>query len=184
MCGLYSNFPGTGSSFRTDAEISGATGPREKELQKWQAGPETAVDLSWDVSALGNWDQFETNRQKFGVETDYSDDLYTTSIDRTAPRYREWDAQATRIAKEIAHSEAANSHVAEERKMDTHADGGLGEEEKYALCARDQGPVLTIFQVQRCRTRHYTSHPWPDQRLCTTIKAPHHQPTYRCRCTI
>jgi PAB1-binding protein PBP1 len=29
-----------------------------------------------------NWDQFETNKMKFKVDTDYKEELYTTELDK------------------------------------------------------------------------------------------------------
>ena len=44
--------------------------------------------------------------------------MYTTSINKSHPQYRERMAAADRKAREIERSTAATSHVAEERVMD------------------------------------------------------------------
>ena len=162
---------GSGPSFRTDAEISGPIGVREKELQPWQPGPESNVNLSLDESALGTWDQFATNEKLYNVQSDYDENLYTTAIDRTTPRYREREAKAARIAREINNSEAANSHVAEERRMNDSQDAGLDEEEKYAMlvCLSLCSMLLTILQIQWSQTRFCCPPPRPDERLCPSI---------------
>lgn len=120
-------------SFRTDAEISGIKNVRERELQPWQPGPDTNVDLSLDASSVGTWDQFAANENLYNVRSDYDENLYTTSIDRSNPRYKQLEAEARKIAGEIERSEPVNSHVAEERRMNAKPDAGIDEEDKYDL---------------------------------------------------
>lgn len=79
------------------------------------------------------WDQFAVNEEKFGLKTDYDENIYTTAIDRSAPSYKARMANADRLARQIERSAPASSHVAEERVMDYigGADGGLDEEDKF-----------------------------------------------------
>ncbi|KAL1304719.1 hypothetical protein AAFC00_003666 [Neodothiora populina] len=130
-----------GPSFRTDAEISGIKNIREKELQPWQPGPDTDVDLSLDASGMGTWDQFAANEKLYNVRSDYDENLYTTTIDRSNPRYKQLEAEAKRIANEIERSEPVNAHVAEERRMNAKADAGGDEEDKYSGVRRDFTPL-------------------------------------------
>lgn len=67
------------------------------------------------------------------MKSDYDENLYTTSIDRSDPRYKQREAEAARIAREIERSAPVNAHIAEERKMNAEADAGLDEEDKYDL---------------------------------------------------
>ncbi len=69
-------------------------------------------------SSGGHWDQFAENERLFGLKTDYDESIYTTSIDKSHPQYRERIAAAERKAREIERSVTTNSHVAEERIMD------------------------------------------------------------------
>lgn len=118
-------------SFRTDVEISGNLNIRERELQRWQPSADTAIDMSLeDNSRPGEWDQFAANEALYNVRSDYDENIYTTTIDRSDPDYRRRAAEADRIADEINRSAPVNPHVAEERRMNAEKDGGLDEEEK------------------------------------------------------
>lgn len=73
--------------FGTDAAISRARGSwgRERELQRW--APDEPDDSSFQhlEDSVGHisrgWDQFAVNEAKFGVRTDYAEELYTTELD-------------------------------------------------------------------------------------------------------
>lgn len=121
---------GTAASFRTDAEISGTYSGQERELQRWQPGEDAGHDYSLDASGIGGWDQFATNEKLYNVKSDYDESIYTTSIDRSNPRFKDIEAQAARIAREIERSEPVNQHVAEERRKNANPDDGLDEEDK------------------------------------------------------
>lgn len=133
------------SSFRTDTEISSqATNPsipRARELQRWDAGSSdinNGIDMSLESSS-GGWDQFATNERMYGVQSTYDENIYTTQIDRNTPGYRQREAEAARIAREIEGSTPADAHVAEERRRDAPREDGAGgdEEEKYSGVRRD-----------------------------------------------
>ncbi|MCJ1229114.1 hypothetical protein MMC12_005779 [Toensbergia leucococca] len=121
---------GSVGGFRTDADISGNLALRERDLQRWEPSTETDVDLSLEHSG-GTWDQFEANAQLFGVTSNYDENIYTTRIDRTDPKYRQKEAEAERIAQEIEGTTASNSYVREERGMAGQDDEG-DEEDKYS----------------------------------------------------
>ena len=127
------------SSFRTDTEISGKepSMPRERELQRWDAGADNSVDMSLGSSGDTGWDQFAANERMYGVSSTYDENIYTTQIDRSNPEYRRREAEAARIAREIEGTAPANAHVAEERKRDAERGEGLDEEEKYSGVKRD-----------------------------------------------
>lgn len=78
------------------------------------------------------WDQFAENEKRFGVTTDYDENIYTTAIDKSHPQYKQRLAEADRKAREIERSVTTNSHVAEERIADNLGgnDNGLDEEDK------------------------------------------------------
>ena len=81
----------------------------------------------------GAWDQFAENERLFGLKTDYNEEMYTTSINKNHPQYRERFAAADKKAREIERSVAATAHVAEERVMDYAGGtdkGGENEEDK------------------------------------------------------
>lgn len=77
-----------------------------------------------------SWDQFEVNSRLYGVQSDYDESFYTTTIDKTNPRYKQLEAEAERIAREIEGSSVMNAHVAEERGLKPVDDSGLDEEMK------------------------------------------------------
>lgn len=47
------------------------------------------------------WDQFAVNEKKFGVSTDFNEDMYTTVLDKSDPNFIKKEKEAQRIAKEI-----------------------------------------------------------------------------------
>jgi PAB1-binding protein PBP1 len=124
---------GTRSGFRTDTAISNSRAGQERTLQRWVPDSHDALDGSLEKSTnSGHWDQFAENERLFGLRTDYDENIYTTKIDRSHPNYKDRVAVAERKAREIEHSSAATSHVAEERIMD-HVGGddqGGDEEDK------------------------------------------------------
>ena len=115
---------GAGSSFRTDTEISGNLNLKERELQRWEPGPETDVDLTLGGDAPGAWDQFAANEKLYNVRSDYDEELYTTSIDRTNPAYQQLERKAEKLAREM-------EREGEAKRQGADADAGLDEEDKY-----------------------------------------------------
>ena len=88
------------------------------------------MDISLeDSTTSGEWDQFKANEKLFGLKTDYDENYYTTTIDRSNPSYREREARAQRIAREIESSSTNSAHAREERGQND--DGELDEEDKY-----------------------------------------------------
>ena len=107
--------PGHGPTFRTDADISGNLAVRQRELQPWQPDPQDNLTLSLNNGENSSgWDQFAINEKLYGVKSDYDENFYTTSIDRSHPEYRQRAAAADRKAREIeAGSMASHAHKAE-----------------------------------------------------------------------
>ncbi len=119
-------------TFMTDTAISGGVGPRERELQKWT--PTDALpDLTLETSGTTSWDQFSVNEKKFGVTTDFNEEMYTTKLDKSRPEVKAREAEAARIAAEIERGVVTNVHMAEERGMQVDGD----EEELYSSVIRD-----------------------------------------------
>ncbi|KAL4877154.1 hypothetical protein BJY04DRAFT_230841 [Aspergillus karnatakaensis] len=129
---------GASTSFKTDTDISGNLAIRERTLQRWEPGADADTDMSLESTAPGTktWDQFATNARLFGATSSYDEELYTTRIDRSDPAYKQKEAEAARIAREIESSEADNAHVREERGLQA-PDGG-DEEDKYSGVRRDE----------------------------------------------
>lgn len=125
--------PGAAPGFRTDSAISSGRQGGERLLQRWMPdATDKFNDTLEKSSAGGTWDQFSANEKLFGLKTDYDENIYTTQIDKSHPQYRERMAAAEKKAREIEHSVATTSHVAEERIMDFVGgnDRGGDEEDK------------------------------------------------------
>ena len=119
---------GVPSSFRTDTDISSATAAgRERSFQRWEAAPADKGDVNMSLDSAGDWDQFKANEEKFGLKSDYDENLYTTTIDRSNPLYTMREREAARIARQIEGDVSGNAHMREERG---HKDDGADEEEK------------------------------------------------------
>ena len=84
-----------------------------------------------DGAASGaSWDQFAENERRFGLKSDFDENIYTTTLDKNHPLYPQREAQAARIAKEIESQAAKNAHIAEERGVTWVDDSGMDEEDK------------------------------------------------------
>lgn len=136
---------GNASSFRTDSAISGARNQGEgRILQKWQPDGPAEADGSLESGTMRSsggavWDQFAENERRFGIKTDYDENIYTTPIDKSHPQYKQRVADADKKAKEIINKAAFNSHVAEERVQDhVGGDDEVDEEDKYSGVRRQQ----------------------------------------------
>jgi hypothetical protein len=136
------------AGFRTDTDISGHMAIRERNLQKWEP-TELEPDMSLEATGRSTeWDQFSTNERLFGIQSNYDENLYTTTIDRSNPQYAQRAARAEQIAKEIEGSAPLNSHVREERGGHATADDGGDEEDKYSGVRRDY-PQLSSGQPNK-----------------------------------
>jgi hypothetical protein len=136
------------AAFRTDTDISGHMAIRERNLQKWEPS-ELEPDMSLESTGRSTeWDQFSTNERLFGIQSNYDENLYTTTIDRSNPQYAQRAARAEQIAKEIEGSAPLNSHVREERGGHATADDGGDEEDKYSGVRRDY-PQLSSGQPNK-----------------------------------
>jgi PAB1-binding protein PBP1 len=110
--------------FRTDTDISGNLVQKERNLQRWEAPTGFAGATDMSLESGEEWDQFKANEERFGLRSDYDENIYTTAIDRSNPLYKMREREAERIAREIEGSSAATAR----RKQDD----GLDEEDKYA----------------------------------------------------
>ncbi|PYH98333.1 hypothetical protein BO71DRAFT_65829 [Aspergillus ellipticus CBS 707.79] len=128
---------GASVGFKTDADISGNLALRERTLKRWEPAADTDVDLSLETSNnSAGWDQFEANARLFGATSSYDENIYTTRIDKSDPTYRQKQADAARIAREIEGTNTDNAHVREERGVVSTDD--IDEEAKYSGVRRDE----------------------------------------------
>lgn len=173
---------GSAGSFLTDTQISHkeAQAGRARELQRWDAGADTAVDMSLGDPNDRSWDQFAANERLYGVQSTYDENMYTTTIDRNTPEFRRKQAEADRIAREIEGSAPANAHIAEERRRDaSRDDGGGDEEDKYsgvrresALPKRAQGAYLPPSQRPITGAPSVSGAPFDPAIISSQLKAP------------
>lgn len=140
---------GAVTGFRTDSDISGNLRSRERNLQRWEPSADAAIDMPLEETG-GTWDQFQANEQRFGLKSDYDENIYTTSIDKSHPDYRRREAEALRIAQEIEGGQSDNAHMREERGISRPEDA-TDEEEKYSGVRRQVGdyPPLQSSQANR-----------------------------------
>ncbi|RKF83547.1 hypothetical protein GcM3_012013 [Golovinomyces cichoracearum] len=133
------------NSFRTDTAISSGRFKGERTLERWVSDVPVDIDGTLDSSlnkSGGTWDQFAENKRLFGLTTDYNENFYTTTIDKSHPQYKQRIAEADRKAREIERSTTTNSHVAEERILNNviGTNSKLDEEDKYCGVQRQQNP--------------------------------------------
>lgn len=126
--------------FGTDSAISRGRGGQEgRALEKWDASGDGGAAMGsiggLDDMDAGNrgWDQFALNEARFGVKTDYKEELYTTELDYSKSKISA--AEANRIAREIEQKGmgTTNIHLMEERGVDVDID----EEALYGAVIRD-----------------------------------------------
>lgn len=139
---------GASQGFRTDSDISGNLGMRERTLQRWEPA-ETDVDMSLETSnnATG-WDQFEANERLFGAKTNYDENIYTTRLDRADPAFKQKQVEAARIAREIEGQDVDNSHMREERGLAAPDTGDQDEEDKYSGVRREDKAFPPLLSGQ------------------------------------
>lgn len=78
---------------------------------------------------IGEWDQFSANEKQFGVKASFDENLYTTSLDKSAVDKKQ-KYQAERLAREIEGTTTTNMHLAEERGQ--AIEGDYDEEDRYS----------------------------------------------------
>lgn len=124
--------------FRTDSDISGNLAMRERTLKRWEpAADEVDMSLESSTGDTMGWDQFEANERLFGAKSNYDENIYTTRIDRSDPSYRQKQAEAARIAREIEGTDVENPHMREERGLVAPDTGDQDEEAKYSGVQRE-----------------------------------------------
>lgn len=91
-------------------------------------GPQVNRIMTDRSSGSGSWDQFAANEARFGLKSNYNEDLYTTKLDRGTKDFKAKEKEAERLAAEIMGQSTNNPHMAEERgQVD---DSGQNEEDK------------------------------------------------------
>ncbi|KAH8945362.1 hypothetical protein BDL97_12G037600 [Sphagnum fallax] len=128
------------TEIETDAVLSQVQNCEvERELKPWKPDDDVAENLTLNFNhTWRSWDQFETNKTLFGVESTFNEELYTTKLER-GPQTREREREAWRIAREIEGQTTRNVHLAEERGMQlTPEVEAMDEESRYSSVLRGE----------------------------------------------
>ena len=89
-------------------------------------------------SSSGAWDQFQANKERFGVDAHFDENEYTTRLNTSDPKYKERLKTAEKLAKEIEAQSSSNIHLSEERGQKTELDDLVDEEDKYSGVLREK----------------------------------------------
>jgi hypothetical protein len=102
-----------------------------------------------EASVVPEWDQFALNKEKFGVNSTFKEELYTTKLDRSAPDFDEKLRKAEEIAQQIRRAETTNIHLKEERGQELERD--YDEELLYGAVVResDAGELNQKYDNQK-----------------------------------
>eukprot|EP00514_Thraustochytrium_sp_LLF1b_P001231 CAMPEP_0184514972 /NCGR_PEP_ID=MMETSP0198_2-20121128/4249_1 /TAXON_ID=1112570 /ORGANISM="Thraustochytrium sp., Strain LLF1b" /LENGTH=638 /DNA_ID=CAMNT_0026905199 /DNA_START=489 /DNA_END=2405 /DNA_ORIENTATION=+ len=161
--GVQQTAPGASAhakaGLQTDAAIGGGARPgTERKLEaadsSWVNGKATKPGAAAGGASLsslssgkqrgpgssGKWDQFEANKELFGVVSTYDENLYTTELDKdslTAAERR----RADKLARDIENKSSTNVHLREERGQVAQSDfnGNESEEALYSSVSRGDG---------------------------------------------
>ena len=146
--------------FRTDSEISKSKDNR-RNLQEWNHdGPELSLD-----SEDRNWDQFTTNAEKFGVQSTYQEELYTTKKVCPSSLSKEQIKAALEKEKQILKGSIKEVEVEEDEEKLFSAVIGTGRfQEPEALPKRERATSMAssvefFSKDEYKRTREYLMNP-------------------------
>lgn len=130
----------------------------ERALEPWTPDKDAADNLGLEDTFQNtwnrNWDQFETNKALFGVNSTYDEELYTTKLER-GPQMKDLEKEASRIAREIEGQVTRNFHLAEERG--THVPNeldSLDEESRFSSVLRELGNDIGEDDEDTCIDNH------------------------------
>lgn len=114
------------TTFKTDADIAGYVEAGERVLIPW-VGDTNSInpELTMEGSVFGDWDQFKENERRFGLKSDYTEEVYTTTIDTRNPLYKQRAAAAEQTARQIEAEKAKNP-----QERTSAEDDDLDEEDK------------------------------------------------------
>lgn len=51
--------------------------------------------------STAGWDQFAANERMYGLKTDYNEEIYTTKLDRSTKDFKDREARAAQLEREI-----------------------------------------------------------------------------------
>ena len=109
-----------------------------------------------------------------GARTTYTEEQYTTQLNKNDPRMKALEAQAERIAREIEGQTSSNVHVAEERGHYID-DSGMDEEDKYSGVIRggtSKPPQVKQQEPKQQQQQKPPAAPTPASTTTSKLKAP------------
>ena len=143
--------------FKTDVEIS-KNSKFLRELQEWNNDGLEIVLENEDR----NWDQFETNKRKYGVISTYDEELYTTKKVHKSQLSKEQINRALKIEKELALKERKDVEETEDEEKMFSAVIGTGrfiEKKPDSLLTRERatsmGSLCEISKEDYKKKRQY-----------------------------
>jgi len=112
------------SEFKTDTEISKNKLDDRRTFVKWGdegndlLGSTAGMTLEESAHEKGKWNQFEMNEKRFGLRSNYEENMYTTHLDMKNVSASLLE-KATRLEAEILNNAADldNRHIREERGL-------------------------------------------------------------------
>lgn len=111
------DFQARSQDLMTDATV------RKKSISHLDGRELQGVDNTWlsdntaanlTSAGIGNWNQFDANRDKFGVNSSYDENLYTKKLDKSSITKSQIQ-KAEKLARAIESSTSKNIHMQEER---------------------------------------------------------------------
>jgi PAB1-binding protein PBP1 len=120
--------------FMTDTDISAGQNGQERELVAWVGDDSAAGDGLDNNTTIGDFDQFEVNAAKFGVKSTFSEEQYTTKLDRSKLTTQQ-KRDAEKKSKAILGRKSTNIHVMEDRDQLT---GDVDEEALYGAVVKNE----------------------------------------------
>ncbi|XBW37071.1 hypothetical protein QEN19_002648 [Hanseniaspora menglaensis] len=110
-------------SFKTDADITGNKSFTERKLVKWKGTSDDSDFLTSleDLSVSAKpFDQFEINKQKFNIDSNYDETFYNLKIDKGSENYsanlkKAEELERMMLSDSSMNRKSGNQHLDEER---------------------------------------------------------------------
>jgi hypothetical protein len=132
--------------FATDERIS-SNPDTNRQLEKWtddsSAANSALEGLDGSAYKAGSWNQFDANKKLFGIDAKFTEESYTTKIDRSSEHYRERSLHAAKLAAEIEDQNKGKKPARAGKKSrsgaDISDDENEDEEMKYGAVVGERG---------------------------------------------
>lgn len=95
-----------------------------------------------------DWNQFEENKKRFGVETGFEVDEYASPIDKNAPNFSQAQEKAKKYLRENAHNEASIKKTELKEASEDLMYSTVDTEDKWSKVLEDKKVVLTPEQIK------------------------------------